>query len=108
MNCLGMILKVRVMKVNICGIMHKVIECEDNFDIDTHFGQIDFRKAIIKINKDLDDQVKKESICHEILHGILVHLGYDDLSGDEKFVNAVSNGICQAVSIIDMEEGVDE
>lgn len=93
------------MKVNICGITHKVIEYEDNFDIDTHFGQIDFRKATIKINKDLDSQVKKESICHEILHGILVHLGYDDLSNDERFVNAVSNGICQAFSIIDVEEG---
>ena len=93
------------MKVNICGIAHEVIECEDNFNIDTHFGQIDFCKAIIKINKDLDVQVKKESICHEILHGILVHLGYDELSSDEKFVNAVSNGICQAFSIIDIEEG---
>ena len=93
------------MKVNICGIAHEVIECEDNFNIDTHFGQIDFCKATIKINKDLDDQVKKESICHEVLHGILVHLGYDELSSDEKFVNAVSNGICQAFSIIDAEKG---
>ena len=93
------------MKVNICGITHKVIECGDNFNIDTHFGQIDFCKAIIKINKDLDDQVKKESICHEVLHGILVHLGYDELSSDERFVNAVSNGIFQAFSIIDIEEG---
>ena len=93
------------MKVNICGITHEVIECEDNFNIDTHFGQIDFCKATIKINKDLDSQVKKESICHEVLHGILVHLEYDDLSSDEKFVNAVSNGICQAFSIIDIEEG---
>lgn len=96
------------MKVNICGITYKVIDRADSFDIDTHFGQIDFRKAIIKINKDLDSQVKKESICHEVLHGILVHLGYDDISSDEKFVNAVSNGICQAFSIIDIEEGENE
>lgn len=93
------------MKINICGIKYEVIERADSFNIDTHFGQIDFCKAIIKINKDLDDQVKKESICHEVLHGILVHLGYDDLSSNEKFVNAVSNGICQAFSIIDIEEG---
>lgn len=96
------------MKINICGIPHKVIECEDYFDIDTHFGQIDFRKAIIKINKDMDEQIKKESICHEVLHGILIHLGYDELSNDERFVNAVSNGICQAFSIIDIEEGENE
>lgn len=24
------------MIVNICGIPHKVIECEDNFNVDTH------------------------------------------------------------------------
>lgn len=28
------------MIVNICGIPHKVIEIEDNFDLDVHFGQI--------------------------------------------------------------------
>lgn len=31
------------MTVNICGIPHKVVECEDKFDVDSHFGQIDYR-----------------------------------------------------------------
>ncbi len=27
------------MKVNICGVPHTVVECEDKFNVDTHFGQ---------------------------------------------------------------------
>ena len=38
------------MKVNICGIPHKVVECEDKFNIDCHFGQIDYKPCEIRIN----------------------------------------------------------
>lgn len=33
------------MIVNICGIPHKVIATEDNFDLDVHFGQIDYKNV---------------------------------------------------------------
>ena len=56
--------------VNICGLPHKVIEKEDSFDIDCHFGQINYKKCEIKINKDMTEEAKKETICHEIVHGI--------------------------------------
>ena len=46
-------LKEQRMTVNICGVPHKVIECEDCFNIDTHFGMIDYAKCEIKVNKDL-------------------------------------------------------
>ena len=29
------------MKVNICGIEHTIIECDDKFDVDTHMGMIE-------------------------------------------------------------------
>ena len=32
------------MRVNICGIQHEIIEMDDNFDLDCHFGQIDYKK----------------------------------------------------------------
>lgn len=83
------------MKVNICGITYKVIEKEDSFNVDTHFGQIEFAKCEIKINKDLPGQMKKETICHEMVHGMLVHLGYDKESNDEQFVQALGNAIAQ-------------
>ena len=87
------------MKVNICGIEHNVIECEDTFDIDTHFGMITYKDAVIKINKDMPEQMKKEAICQEMVHGIFVHMGREDLSQDETLVQALGNAIAQGFVI---------
>lgn len=87
------------MTVNICGIPHEVIEHDDNFDIDAHFGMIDFKKCEIRINKGMSEECKKETICHEIVHGILVHLGYHEQSNDEQFVQALGNAIYQTFEI---------
>ena len=88
------------MTVNICGIPHQIIECEDNFNVDLHFGQIDYGACQIKINKNVSSDSKKETLCHEITHGILVHLGYADLNENEQFVTALSNAIYQSFDII--------
>lgn len=87
------------MKINICGINHTVVECEDKFDIDCHFGQIDYKKCEIRINKDTTKDIKDEVLCHEIVHGMLVHLGYGNLSNDEQFVQALGNAIHQSFNV---------
>lgn len=88
------------MTVNICGIPHEVIEKEDAFTANSiHFGQIDFKKCEIHIAKDSSQEVKNETLCHEMIHGILVHLGYNDYSNDEQFVQALGNAIYQGFSI---------
>lgn len=87
------------MKVNICGIEHEVIEKEDNFDIDCHFAQIDYKKAQIIVNKDMSDEIKEEAVIHEMVHGILIHLGYNDLSNDEQIVQSLANAIYQGFEI---------
>ena len=91
------------MRVNICGILHDVVELPDHFDVDAHFGQVDYKDAVIKVNKDLNPEIKKETICHEMLHGMLVHLGYHEQSQDEQFVNALSNAIYQGFIIRNIE-----
>ncbi len=48
------------MKVSICGIPHKVVECEDKFDMDCHFGMIDYKACEIRINKDMSEEKKKK------------------------------------------------
>jgi len=78
---------------NICGIKHRIIECEDKFNVDSHLGMIDYKAAEIRINKDMAQQVKEATICHEVLHGLLVHIGRDDMSEDEQFVTALGNAI---------------
>ena len=86
--------------VKICGILHSVIETSDNFDADaSHMGQIEYKKCLIYINKDMDDSIKQETLCHEILHAMLVHLGYDELSQDEKLVQALANAVNQTFMV---------
>lgn len=87
------------MKVNICGVSHIITEREDFFDTDTHFGQIDYKNCEIRINKDLPPQAAAETLCHEIMHGILVHIGRDDLSSDEQFVQSLSNAVYQSFDV---------
>lgn len=88
------------MKVNICGMPHKVIECPDLFDADgTHYGQIDYGKCEIRINDEISEDNFEETLCHEMLHGILVHIGRSDLSADEAFVQALANAIFQGFEV---------
>ena len=87
------------MTVNICGLKHRIVECEDKFDVDLHFGQIDYKTCEILVNKSLSEESKKETICHEMIHGILVHLGYNEQSQDEQFVQALGNAIYQGFDI---------
>lgn len=87
------------MIVNICGVPHVVLEKEDNFDTDSHFGQINYSKAEISINKDMPNALKQETLCHEMLHGMLIHIGRQDLSNDETFVQALGNAIYQGFNV---------
>lgn len=88
------------MNVKICGIPHKVIECEDNFNANAaHFGQIDYKACEIRINKDMSQESKDETLCHEMVHGIFVHLGYNDYAQDEQLVQALGNAIYQSFNI---------
>ena len=91
------------MIVNICGVPHTVVECEDRFDMDCHFGQIDYRACEIRINKNMSDARKIETICHEMVHGIFVHLGYNEYVENEQLVQALGNAIYQGFSIKNLE-----
>lgn len=81
------------MKVMICGIPHEVKYVKDLFNVDTHFGQINYATAEILINDDCPPAIKEESLCHEMLHGMLIHIGREDLSSEETFVQSLSNAI---------------
>lgn len=84
-------------KVKICGIPFKIKEVSD-IEKDNEgvvLGKIIHSKAKILIKKNLPKELKKSVLYHEVLHGILVQLGYNDLSDDETFVQGLSNALYQ-------------
>lgn len=87
------------MTVNICGVTHNIKYKQDHFDTDLHLGRIDYAKAEIVINADAVSTIQHEALCHEITHGILVHIGRDDLSCDETFVQSLANAIAQTFTV---------
>ena len=88
-----------MIKVNICGLEHTVRYYDDAFNVDDHWGMIDYAKCEIRINKNMNLAAQEETLCHEIVHGILVHIGYDELSQDEQFVQALGNAIFQSFTV---------
>lgn len=91
-------------KVNICGIPYTVKECEDHFDSDCHCGLIIYSECIIKINKNMHEEMKKATLCHEIMHGILLNIGREDLSNDENFVTALGNVVYATFDVKEVEK----
>lgn len=87
------------MKVNICGLPHEIIEVEDTFSSDCMLGLFEYNSMSIKINKDVSEELKSEILCHEMLHGILLHLGYTELGENETLVQSLGNAINQSFSI---------
>lgn len=87
------------MTVNICGVPHLVVGCRDTFDADCHFGQINYKECVIRINENMPDEMQEATLVHEMLHGILSHLGYNNLANDEVFVCGLANEIYRGFSI---------
>lgn len=90
-------------QITICGIPYKIVPTEDVFDVDTHLGQINYITGEIRVNKRLQGEILYETLAHEIIHGILMYLGYEKESQDEQFVQALGNAINQTFTIKGME-----
>ena len=76
----------------VAGIPFEIQYCHENFG-DGNCGEIEHRKQIIRINEDMAPEYKKQTLIHEMLHGILVMIGRNDLSMDETFVQSLAQGI---------------
>lgn len=84
-------------KVKISGIDYQVEIAEHriaNDDGDKLLGQIDYGGSTIYINEDQNEQLKGATLLHEIVHGILYHMGSKQ-NDNEKFVEGLSSGLHQ-------------
>lgn len=86
-------------QITICGIPYKIVPTKDAFDVDTHLGQINYITGEIRVNEKLQGEILYETLAHEIVHGILMYIGYEKESQDEQFVQALGNAINQTFRI---------
>ena len=78
-------------KVKIMATDYKIEEVEQ-IDKDRRIlGEIDYINQTIKLKKGLPNELKKEILLHEILHGILEKLGFDALNNDEQKVQSIAS-----------------
>lgn len=91
-------------EITICGIPYKIVPTKDVFDVDTHLGQINYITGEIRVNEKLQGEILYETLAHEIVHGILMYLGYEKESQDEQFVQALGNAINQTFKIKEVED----
>lgn len=84
-------------KIKICGVPFKIkqVNVIDEEETGIVQGKIFNSQAKILISKRLPKKIKKRVLYHEILHGILVQLGYNELSDDETFVQSMANAMYQ-------------
>lgn len=82
-------------EVKIFGETYEVIEQEIIDNMVEKIGLIDHMQNKIYIKKSLSEDKKKVTLIHEILHGILSQLGFDDEHDNEHLIDSLSTAIYQ-------------
>ena len=81
----------KVTKLKILATEYEVEEVEQIDKYERLLGQIDYDEQKIKIDKNISEDMKKETLMHEILHGILEKLGYKEINEDEQKVHSIAS-----------------
>jgi hypothetical protein len=85
-------------EIDILGVAYKVIQEEDphNGDGQSVWGLIQYGEQTIRIKKGLPGDVKADTLMHEIVHGVLGRLNYDE-AHSEDYVARLGVGLYQAL-----------
>lgn len=81
--------------INICGVPHNIIydNVIDEGSEGIISGKIIHSKCEIHLRKGLTPEYEKETLVHEMVHGILLHLGKAEMCNDEELVQLLACGI---------------
>ena len=87
------------MQVKIGGTTYQVLDCEDLRD--ETYNRLDGRftggQTTIQLSAALSTQGRYAILWHEIVHGILIHAGMDEIVDEERLVSALGYGIVQVL-----------
>ncbi len=69
-------------KVKVGGITYKVEIVDDLAGSDDCFGAIQYKKSLIQLDNNLDEQLYNKTLVHELTHAMFVEAGYNDHEED--------------------------
>lgn len=78
-------------KIKIMATDYSVEEVEQIDKYQRLLGQIEYTEQKIKIDKNISEDMKREVLLHEILHGILEKLNYIEINEDEQKVHSIAS-----------------
>lgn len=91
--------------IKICGIPYEIIEKECiESSSGRCLGLITYDEGTIEIRKGQQPDYYRQTLIHEVVHGMLVMIGRNDLSEDETFVQSLALAISQTFEL-KIEEG---
>lgn len=64
---------------------------EDVDPTNVQLGEIQWEQATIWLREDMPDAVKRQTLMHEIVHGMLNEIGHDVERDDEGLVNGLAS-----------------
>ena len=86
--------------INICGIPHKIELCEDKFvSTSVHFGEIDIKQCLIKLDKNMPEPMQMQTLMHEWLHGAFCALGQEELRANETIIQGLAMAMSQTFEV---------
>lgn len=84
----------------IFGEKHKVSFVK-KIDKEDSLGEWNPNKNTIKIKKGLQEDMKEQTFYHELVHCILQHLSYEELTANEVFVDRFGKVLHQAIKTME-------
>ncbi|MDD3177137.1 MAG: hypothetical protein PHS28_05435 [Atopobiaceae bacterium] len=60
-------------------------------------GSIDPHRQVIEVASGMSDERAGQTFLHEVIHGVLDQLGYEELYQDEHLVQGLAVGLYQAL-----------
>ena len=85
----------KIEKIKIGVLDWNIIEVKDLLRDESIFGDCKFNNLTIRIDIELEPTHKRQILIHELLHACLFTMYEEDLNGNEKFVNTLSNLLTQ-------------
>lgn len=91
------------MNIKIAGIPYTVKEVGtiDEADEGVVRGKILYSNGLILLKRNQPKELKRETLIHEVVHGLFVEIGRNDLSEDETLVQSLANAIMNTKGVFE-------